>query len=575
MSSVQITVKAKDHTQRFKEKLCGVLAYICLTNRKIIWILLGPILPIPFLFANMGDSHTVTRCAYASIWMGIYWITEPIPIAATAFLPLLLFPLFGIVPATVVSSSYFNDTLFLLLASMMFATGLEKWKLHRKVALKFLLLVGSRPKILMLGFMAMTGFLSMWISNTATTAMMTPLAIAVLDQIEKGIKSDNQDDKDDEKVLLGVSLENNPSAVPLKEDSDSDERQQRIPLTNNGKQNIIEEFNNYSIGMLLGVCYSSSLGGTATLIGTGSNVVLTSQLKILFPDAPEISFGKWFAMAVPMASIMIVILWLILVLKYARSTSFKVDTSILQHYYDDLGDLTFPQKVMLLDFLMMIVLWFSRVNFDGTEGGGWSSFFEPDYVSDGTVCILGVIILFFIPSRVEPKPESPIFTKDIFKETPWDIIFLLAGGFGLAKGIAESGLAKELSSHLSFISALPLYFLLVVVCLVTVFMTEFTSNVSTITVFAPILAALAVGIKQNPLLLMIPATLSSSYAFMLPIATPPNAIVFSSGRMKVIDMVTTGGILNFLGLFLIPAFMMMFIGLFGIEPGVLPIWANT
>jgi len=318
------------------------------------------------------------------------------------------------------------------------------------------------------------------------------------------------------------------------------------------------------------VCYSSSLGGTATLIGTGSNVVLTSQLRILFPDAPEISFGKWSAMAIPMAYVVILITWVILILKYALKTSFTVNNSILRRYYDEVGPLNFPQKVMMIDFGIMVALWFTRTGFEGSDGG-WSALFHSGYVSDGTVCILGVFVLFFIPSRM--PGGGNILTKETFKETPWDVIMLLAGGFGLAEGISQSGLSDVLSEHLSFVEKFPLFFLLVVVCGVILFMTEFTSNVSTISVFVPILAALAVGIKQNPLLLLIPATLSSSYAFMLPIATPPNAIVFSSGRMKVLDMATTGLILNVVGLFIIPAFMLMFTGLFNIVPGELPDWA--
>jgi len=333
----------------------------------------------------------------------------------------------------------------------------------------------------------------------------------------------------------------------------------------------LQQFRSYSIGLLLGVCYSSSLGGTGTLIGTGSNLVLIFQLKSLFPDAPEISFGKWFIMAAPIAIVVILLTWLIIVFKYAFKTSFKVDPSVLQKYYDELGPMSFPQKVLMIDFIVMALLWFTRTGFDG-KAGGWSVIFDHDYVTDGTVCILGVIILFVIPSRID---DSNIFTLDVIKENSWDIVLLLAGGVGLATGIEKSGLAKLLSDQLTFVNGLPLYLLMLFICLVIVFMTEFTSNVSTITVFCPILAALAVGIGQNPLLLMIPGTLSSSYAFMLPIATPPNAIVFSSGKIKVIDMVTTGGLLNLLGLFLIPAFMLLFAEFFDIQFGQLPSWANT
>jgi len=314
----------------------------------------------------------------------------------------------------------------------------------------------------------------------------------------------------------------------------------------------------------------ASLGGTSTIIGCGPNIIFTSQFKILFPDGPPISFGKWFVMAAPLAFFMIFITWVIIILKYARSTSFTVNTTFLQSYYDQLGPLNFGQKVMIIDFLLMVALWCSRIGFDG-KGGGWSAYFPPDFVTETTVCVLGVWILFLIPSGYQ-KP--PIFQNDVIMDTPWDIVLLFAGGFGLASGIQESGLSDALSSQLQAIQVLPLYFILVSVCLVVVFMTEFTSNVSTITVFCPLLSALAIGINQDPLLLLIPATLSSSYSFMLPVATPPNAVVFATGKMKVMDMISTGGIINLIGLFLVPASMLVFAPIYDIIPNLLPDWAT-
>jgi len=219
----------------------------------------------------------------------------------------------------------------------------------------------------------------------------------------------------------------------------------------------------------------------------------------------------------------------------------------------------------------MVILWFTRTSFDG-QGGGWSSLFPADYVTETTVAILGVFILFIIPSGYK-KPA--IFQNDIIVNTPWDIVFLMAGGFGLASGIQSSGLTDTISDLLHVVENLPPYIVVVIVCFCVLVMTEFTSNSSTITVFCPLIAALAVGIKQNPLFLLIPATITSSYAFMLPVSTPPNAMVFSCGKLTVQEMVMTGGLINFIGLFLVPGITLLYAPFFDIVLNELPDWARA
>lgn len=526
-------------------------------HRTKLWIILGPLLGFPFLFIEMGDpvNAKISRTCFIAVWMGCYWVTEPIPLSATAFMPLLLYPLFGVVSASVISKAYINDTMFLLLGSFFFSAAIEKWDLHTRLAYRFLMLIGPRPKLLFLGFMSITGFLSLWISNTATTAMMVPLAIAIIKEVEKQQYSDESNDYQSEKdQLLESSYQSghSPSSAHL------------------------EQLKGYTTALLLGIAYASSIGGCGSLIGTGTNLVFVQQLKIMFPSAPEVSFGEWFAMMAPLACIFTLLVWGVLVLMFARKTDFTMNSSVIKAKYEELGSMTFAQKFLLFDLVVMIALWFSRTGF-GPDSKGWGELFSPRYVSDSTVMVFGVFVLFFVPSMDNGQwndQTKPILDNTIWNEVAWDAFLLLAGGFGLATGIMDSGLAALLRDKLAFFHYLPLWVLLFVLGAVVLLFTEFTSNTSTITVFAPVMGMVALAVGQDPRLLMILATIISSYDFMLPVGTPPNTIVYSTGKIRITQMMMAGAVINLCALFVLPSYLMLTARGFGITLGVVPEWAT-
>lgn len=333
----------------------------------------------------------------------------------------------------------------------------------------------------------------------------------------------------------------------------------------------------YSIGLFLGLAYSASIGGIATLVGTPPNLSFTRIFAIIFPKAPEISFASWFSFAFPLSIVFLVLLWLILIWVFCRGTTeFKLDSTLFRKEYEELGPISFEEKVVLGDFLLLIFLWLFRA--DITVGSfvipGWSRIFpNPAFLNDGTVAIAMATILFLVPSRKESG--SRIMNWQTASRLPWNIVLLFGGGFALASGFTESGLSPWLGDQLSGIGSFHPILIVAVICLFVTFLTELTSNTATAEMLLPILGALAVAIQINPLFLMIPATLSCSCAFMLPVATPPNAIVFGTSRIKVTDMARTGIYLNVLGVVLITAAIFLLgSAIFDSNIFTLPAWAK-
>lgn len=563
-------------------------AALALKHRRKFFLVLGLLLSLPLLFVDMGAPQT-SRCAFLTLLIGIYWITEPIPMATTALFPLLFFPLFGISPAMKVASSYFNDTLFLLLGSLIFAAAIERWDLHKRIAYRFLLLVGSQPRALMLGFMLITCILSMWISNTATTAMMCPLIMAILDELNRQLVENDHSLSQlstqstlNERTLLSQGLDETLDAsIEIRSD------EMRLGEIDNGDSVREDEkgsqLESYYTAMLLGVSYASSLGGVGTLIGTPSNLIFAQQLVILFPNAPEVSFGAWMMVFAPLSIVLVFLTWGLLCGLFVRTANFNINNEIIRRRYENLGSFSWPQFVISVDILLMAVLWLSRTGFTPALPG-WSNLFLPKFVTDTTVMMFGVLILFFIPSfkSDDLTMHNPcwdddmilIVDGDIWKQISWDSVLLLAGGFGLATGIVDSGLAHLIRNKLEVLSFMNLFLLLVIVSGIVLFFTEFTSNTSTITVFAPILGLLAVAIGQDPRLLMVLATVSCSYAFMFPVGTPSNTIVYATGKIKIEHMASAGVIMNTCAAVLLPAYVLLVSPALGIQLGVVPAWAN-
>ncbi|MBE9537229.1 MAG: SLC13/DASS family transporter [Proteobacteria bacterium] len=467
-------------------------------------IIIAPIVSFLFIFfAELDPEHPeVTRMAGIAILMAVLWITEAIPLAATALLPVALFPLLGIMAGKKVAPLYFNHVIFLFLGGFIVALAMERWNLHRRIALRLILLMGVSPRKILFGFMFASAFLSMWISNTATTMMMVPIVLAIILKLEETV---------DEKIV-----------------------------------------HRFAIVLLLGVAYSASVGGMATLIGTPPNLSFARIYNIYFPAAPEITFARWFAFALTLSALMFLIIWTLLSTVFCPpSSKFAVDRGLLEGEYEKLGPFAYEEKVVFAVFSLMAFLWLSRsgIAIGSFNVPGWSSLLEnPKMLDDGTVAITMALLLFMIPSREGGKK---IMDWETAVKLPWGIVLLFGGGFALAGGFKTSGLSEWVGQSLSGLGGMPPAVLIIAICLVVTFLTELTSNTATTEMFLPILAGLAVAIKVDPLLLMVPATLSASCAFMLPVATPPNAIIFGTGRIKIAEMARIGIFLNIIGAVLI------------------------
>lgn len=497
---------------------------------KYVVFLLAPVLFffLVFFVELDKDRPAITYTLAVALLMALWWVTEVVPLAVTSLLPFVLFPLLGVMNGKVVASNYFNDIIFLFLGGFLFALAMQKWNLHRRIALKLLLVVGNSPARIMLGFMLATSFLSMWISNTATTMLMVPILVSIILKLE----------------------EVNPN-------------------------NSIKSF---STGLLLAVAYSASIGGISTLVGTPPNLSFARIFEIYFPEAPEISFASWFFYAFPIVIVLFSITYAYLYLVFVRNKSAtwsNIDTKDIESEYKQLGPWLPEQKIIAVFFALLAVLWFTRadLNFGFMTIKGWSNIFQnPKFLNDGTVAISIAILLFLIPS----KNGNSKFIMDwkTSENIPWEIILLFGGGFALASGFKESGLSDWFGAQLIWLKNVHPFVIILCITLLITFLTELTSNVATVETFLPVLAGLAMSIEVNPLLFMLPATISASLAFMLPSATAPNAIIFGTKRLKVIDMSKSGIALNFLGIIIVTLatyYLATFI--FGISLTDAPAWA--
>ena len=497
------------------------------TPVQLFGLAFGPILAsVMIIFLDLQPGRPeVTMTAGVAIWMAIWWITEAVPLYLTALIPITLFPALGITDGKTVSAQYFNWVIFLFLGGFMVAVAMQRWRLHRRIALRILLIFGVKPRAALAGFMVATAFLSMWISNTATCMMMVPIIMAVIAKFEEMAGS--------------------------------------------------EATHRYSVGLLLGVAYSATIGGTATLVGTPPNPVFAKIFSISFPDAPEISFASWFIFALPVSLFFLLFVWVYLGYFYCSKSPATISRDELRTQLKELGPMGYEEKLVMADFTALALLWLTRTGF--TFGDfhipGWSSLFTaPAYFNDGTVAIAVASLLFLIPSKTEPNKR--LIDWDVVKDLPWGIVLLFGGGFALAFGFRDSGLSTWVGEKLIAVADFHPIIIIATVCFICAFLTELTSNTATAQILLPILASLAVAINIHPLFLMIPATMAFSFAFMLPVATPPNAIVFGAGKLTIGEMARAGFFLNLTGVliltfaayFLLPLF-------FGAVPTEFPDWA--
>uniref|UniRef100_A0A8C1WKN9 Solute carrier family 13 member 3 n=2 Tax=Cyprinus carpio TaxID=7962 RepID=A0A8C1WKN9_CYPCA len=514
--------------QKFSRKLWSA--------RKQLILMLAPLLLLPLLFVVPPKEG---KCLYVVLLMAVYWCTEALPLAVTAMLPVCLFPTMGILPSKKVCPQYFLETNFLFLSGLVMASAIEEWGLHRRIALKVLKIVGVKPAWLILGMMITSSFLSMWLSNTATTAMMLPIANAILESLFGNLETLKENCKD----------KNRSEQKNLKEVRKEAEYQMKVWK-----------------GFLISIPYAASIGGTATLTGTAPNLILVGQLKSYFPECDLINFGSWFVFAFPLMLLFLILGWIWIAFLYGGLNTRKHDEreaaeakakAVIDEDYKKLGPIKFAEGSITFFFIMFAILLFTR---DPKFVTGWSVFFTKGYVSDAVTGVIIISILFFFPSqcpslcwwfdsRASNTPYVPLLSWRKAQEcVPWNIILLLGGGFAMAKGCEESGLAVWIGNHLQPLAQVPPA---VAVILITAFIacfTEFASNTATIIIFLPVIAELAIRVNVNPLYFMIPATTGCSYAFMLPVSTPPNSIAFASGHLMVKDMVKTGFVMNILGI---------------------------
>ncbi|NXU33500.1 S13A5 protein, partial [Drymodes brunneopygia] len=545
------------------------------------------------------------RCAYIIIIMAVYWCTEVIPLAVTSLIPVVFFPLLGVQRSKLVCLQYLNDTSMLFFGGLIVAISVEQWNLHKRIALKVLLILGVKPAVLMLGFMMVTAFLSMWISNTATTAMMVPIVQAVLDQMDSTEYDVTMMEQTSGQTNAGMELQEKSRSEPTAVSVVSNGQVPDDPKSSEEKK----RRKRVSQGMTLCVCYAASIGGTATLTGTGPNMVLKGQMNQLYPNNNDIvNFASWFGFSFPNMILMLVLAWLWLQCFFMgfnfkkswgcgteRSAKEKAIYDMLKAEMKKLGPISYAELNVLFMFILLVLLWFSR------HPGfvkGWASRLFPGgekYITDSAPAIFISLLLFILPAQKpkfiawNPSKSDPEQTEEDLKKQflsgplldwnmvqrkmPWSIVLLLGGGFALADASASSGLSAWLGLQMTPLGSIPPWAIATVVSLTIAVFTECTSNVATATLFLPVFSSMAESIKIHPLYVMLPATLSASFAFMLPVATPPNAIVFSYGRVRVMDMVRTGIVMNIIGVICVTlAINTWGKPMFGLD--TFPAWAN-
>ncbi|WP_085521526.1 SLC13 family permease [Tuberibacillus sp. Marseille-P3662] len=471
------------------------------TPKQLTGLILGPLLfVLILLFFHPDDLSPGGRGILAgTIWMAVWWITEAIPIPATSLLPIAIFPLVGGLKVETVTAPYGNDTVFLFMGGFMIALAMQKWYLHKRIALAIISAIGTSTDRIILGFMVATGFLSMWISNTATSMMMMPIGLAIIYQLSDSLKEQGED-------------------------------------TSQG---------NFKFGkaLMLGIAYSASVGGIGTIIGTPPNAALVGAAENLYNV--EIAFAQWMLFGVPIAVIMIALIWVYLV-KFAFHMSTKEmpgGKRVIHEEQDKLGTIKYEEKIVLTIFALTALAWIAR------------SLFLDDYIpniNDATIAMIGAIILFIIPAS---SSKGYILDWETAVKLPWGILLLFGGGFAIAKGFQSSGLAQWIGEQLTVLNGANLLLVIFVTVLLVIFLTEITSNTATANMMFPIMGALAMALGVHPYALMIAAAVAASCAFMLPVATPPNAVVFGSGYLKIPDMAKAGVVLNIISIVLVTIFI--------------------
>ena len=461
-----------------------------------------------------GMPPTAWRVAAVGVLMAVWWITEAAPIPATALVPLAAFPLLGIRPIGETAAPYADEVIFLFLGGFLIAAALERCGLHRRLALAIIAAVGTQPARLVGGFMVATAFLSMWVSNTATTIMLLPMATSV---IGLGAAA---------RANIGAASAGEPAGAETATVGREDERAS----------------DNFARALLLGIAYAASIGGLGTLIGTPPNALMRGFLSQSY--GIEIGFGQWMLIGVPIVVVGLPLTWLLLThLLFPLGDAGGAGGFVIAREVERLGPLSRAEWVVGVVTTLTAASWILRTKIAAFLPG----------LSDAGIAMIGAILLFVLPAFEDRRPA---LGWDDAEALPWGVLILFGGGLSLAGAIQATGLATWIGEALAGIGAWPILLIVVVVTAIIIFLTELTSNTATAAAFLPVVGALAIGIGADPLLLVVPAALAASCAFMMPVATPPNAIVFATGRLTIPQMARAGIWLNllFVGLLTVAVF---------------------
>ncbi|MEM7105074.1 MAG: SLC13 family permease [Bacteroidota bacterium] len=487
-------------------------------KQKGIFIFLGPLLFLIILLLRApSDMERVAFVVIAcTVWIALWWLTEALPIGITSLLPLLLFPLCAIMPIKDVAGFYSNPIIFLFIGGFVIALAMERWNLHKRIALQIIRFTGTNQKQILLGFILATGFLSMWISNTATTMMMLPIALSIIFQFESILGQPGYSDQNPQ--LFGKAL-------------------------------------------VMSIAYAASIGGMATIVGTPTNLIFVEFAREYYDY--DVPFDKWFIFALPLVVVLGAFLWW-----HMSSNAFKLDKkevpgskNVIDKELQSLGKISYEEKWVLVIFILVAVAWISR-----------KYLISPLFpnVTDTTIALIGAVMLFIIPSRA--KQDQMIMNWNTAKRLPWEVILLFGGAFAVAGSFQASGLTTWIGLKLSMVEAVPMWLILLIIVAVVNYLTELTQNMATCTLMLPVLAGLSLAIDVHPFGMMVSMTIAASCAFMLPVATAPNAIVFGSGSLHMKDMVRAGFLLNIVSIILISIYSYFFLPLiWGIELGKFPV----
>lgn len=463
-----------------------------LTQR--VGLLAGPLLFIVLLLlpAPEGLTDAAWLLVAVAALMVVWWVTEALPIAITSLLPLVLFPLLGILDISSAAAPYANPIIFLFLGGFIIALGIERQKLHLRIALNLIRLVGTNPNRIIFGFMLATALLSMWISNTATALMMLPIVLSVLH--------------------LFVNQDADGQITPAE--------------------------NNFAVAVLLAVAYGANIGGTATIIGTPPNTVLVGMLNE--QAGIEITFTEWMIIGVPFALVMLAIVYLMLtrVLFPHKLQHLEGAKQLLEEQLVQLGPPTRGEKTAAAIFLLTALSWIFRGPLDALL---------PIQLNDSSIAILGGIFMFLVP--IDWKKGEFVMEFKMMEKLPWGILLLFGGGLSLAAALDATGLVEVVGAQFTAFAELPTFVLLLIITLIAIFLTELMSNTALANIFIPVIIAVATAMGEEVVLMTVPIALAASCAFMLPIATPPNAIVFSSNLLQMSQMARAGFWLNMIATF--------------------------